>query len=99
MLADVSRVDHNVVTIRWQGKLLECQLQNVSKHLIYLCYFDDAPQHSTHANSFAHIRKIVEQISTGKMTVSGRIEQAGREINTTNHATRLGLFRAAKYYG
>ena len=98
-VADASRVTHNVVTVRWQGKLLECQLQNVRKHLVYLCYFDNAPNKSTHAASLSHIRRIIEQLHTGKMSVSGSIEQEGQPMTTTNAATRAGLFRAACYYG
>ena len=98
-IADASRVTHNVVTVRWQGKLLECQLQNVRKHLVYLCYFDKTPSTSTHAASLSHIRRIIEQLNTGKMSVSGKIEQDGQLMTTTNAATRAGLFRAACYYG
>ena len=60
-------------------------MQNVRRHLVYLCYFDDTPSKSIHSASFAHIRKVVEQLPTGKMTVSGMISHDGTDAHTTNH--------------
>ena len=96
IVADVSRLKHGAVTVRYNNKLREVSVQKVRRHLFFLCFLSASPpKHFTFA--WSTVRAAVESLDDGTSIMLGHVRRPAGYVYSPNNAKLPGAFEAVRF--
>ena len=113
-VVDVSRAARGVVSVRYQSRVLEVQLQHVRRHLHYFALLSsqqdvcrgqraDADNivayPSAYTNVWAAIKSAVEQLNPGRVVQVGKVCHQDRWVVSANNTPLPEMMSAVKFFG
>ncbi len=113
IVADVSRATRGIITVRWQSRVMEVQLQDIRRHLHYLALL--ISQQSTgegplskagasvfptvHDNVWTNIKGAIEKFAPGIVVHVGHHHPNCKWISTAKNKRSPELMGAVTYFG
>ena len=110
VVIDIRNIERNVISARWQNRIIEVQVPNLRRHLHFLVYhmmnsYGAGPS-NPHINAWTHLRTAIEHLTHGGLVQLGYIWKHGSGSQTTeatltlssNNSTHLGVFSAVKFF-
>ena len=102
-VADLSHASRGIISIRHSGRLMECRVQDVRRHLHFLVYLMGEarqlnPSGQVHVNAWEYIKAEVERTPRGTVVLLGMVKQGAKWVNSSNNRKFPGLMSAIKFY-
>ncbi len=97
-VVDVSRAVRGIVSVRYQSRVMEVQLQNISRHLFFwalMATYVNAP--TPQETAWDYIRAQIEQLPAQKMVHLGYMIVQGLWQKTANTSQCVGLLSAITF--
>ena len=97
IVADVSRLKHGAVTVRYNNKLREVSVQKIRRHLFFLSFLSSTPlAHFTTA--WNAIRQAIERLDEGSSTILGYVRRPEGYRFSANNSGFPGTFEAIRFF-
>ena len=97
-VVDVSRTIRGIVSLKWQSRIMEVQLQNVRRHLHFLALLASPacqPQHYT--TPWEVLTAAVDKLTPGTHRTLGAILHRGSWKTSSSMVSFPGVFHAAQF--
>ena len=95
-VADISRLTHGVVTLRYNNTLREVSVQKIRRHLYFLIFLAASPpRHFT--SVWNTVRQAIENLDDRMSIVLGDVRQTKGYKYSTNNAKLPGIFEAVRF--
>ena len=99
IVSDLSRQDHNSVTVRYNNKLREVMGQNIRRHLFFLVFLAATPMLPRHYQEvWRFIRHAIERADHNRPELLGYVKQIRDYTFSRNNSKFPGLFDAVKFF-
>ncbi len=98
-VVDVTRAVRGIVSVRYQSRVMEVQLQNVRRHLFFWVFLVSPLRAMTpQETAWEYIKAQIEQLTPKTLVHLGVVKQNGHWITTNNTSKYVGLLAAIVFF-